>query len=281
TNGAVRENTQATAIGSARAPISADPIITDVVFSPAASGGDGKASGSAFAIAGPQGGGEKVEAGPVPAPVSQTVTLTYQNQGNVDAAGFSVSTMSPNGYTFDGSGSTCNNPVTLQKNSGNSCTMKYVMNTSSSGARNLDMSSILANWTTEEEENPTDNHPINWAGNSSPLVYVNLYTPPSVQALLIDVTNGQQMAYPYKVNVGSYVKIQFNLSGGYYVGNTTYTASASGYSPVSANCTVSSNNPSCQVTLQVPNKAMASTTITLTGNPMPMPSTFNVEVVAQ
>ncbi|MDD3265991.1 MAG: hypothetical protein PHC75_02275, partial [Burkholderiales bacterium] len=263
TNGAVRENTQATAIGSARAPISADPIITDVVFSPAASGGDGKSNDTAFAVA---------------QNTNSTVTITYKNQGNADASNFTVSGVNPNGYIFEAGGSTCNTTSTLQKNSGNSCTMKFTLNTVTSGERDLNIENNKASWSTADEGLQA-NKTINWSGNNSSIINVSVYAPVSVIAQLLDEA-GNIMASPYVINPDTTIKVKFTLNGGYAVPNTTYTAASDSFSPTSANCVVSSNNTTCTIDLIAPSTD-SDNTIGVSGSPMPNPTSFNINVKAQ
>lgn len=255
------ETTKSTVVGTSRAPLSANPVITSVSFTPLASGGSGDSS-DPFAI-------EHNKS-------NQKLTLTYINQGSADAENFTLSTAAQSGYTY--ASGTCLN-TKLLKNGGNICTMTYDMNTSSIGSSNFQLNSVSASWSTAEEGNITGQS-INWIGNDSQTIYANVYASAMVTTSLLD-SSGNTMTAPYIVNVESSFKVKFELSGGYNVGNKSYTVNApSGFNSTQGTCQVSSRASTCEVPFIAASTASADNVITVVGNPTPSPNNFTVSVIA-
>ncbi|MBX9867349.1 MAG: hypothetical protein K2Y14_10570 [Burkholderiales bacterium] len=244
--------------GTLIAPLAANPSISSITLSPAASGGNGIEESTPFAIES--------------STTLTAFTLTYKNTGDYTASGFTVDSSALTGYSVTTNG--CNN-VTLSINGTCNVVLSLLPNTV--GNNNLLLSNLGMSWKDQRSPNtPITGVPSSWS-NGQGTAYVNVYAQPSVTAVMSSESDGTPTITSVKIESDFY--IVYTLSGGYNVGNSTYTATApAGFSPVSGNCVVSSNTPSCYVKITAPSTDSTGNTITVSGDPMPSPTSFNLDV---
>lgn len=242
--------------GSVRAVNSANPQIVSVNLSQA-SGGNGITQNSQFQV-------EQLKS-PIP-----MLTLVYSNLSSTsDATNFTVeSTPAISGYQY--LTGDCKN-ITLTKNRGNTCSMNYRMVADIVGPKDFDITTVNGSWSTVDQGQLT-NQTMLWDSNldtgDNTKIYVSVYTPASVSAILSVTNNG--VTPITEVNTESDFYVVFTLSGGYQVGETTYTATApNGFTTTNNTCQVSSNISTCSVKFKASDEAIESANITLAGTPTP------------
>lgn len=250
-------STSASLSGTAREINSANPQITEVALS-GSKGGTGITENTKFQV---EGSGLTLSA------QAYELTLTYKNLSTTaDANNFIVSG-APSYYTL--SQNNCNN-FTLEKAEGNSCTVVYTLNSLTTGAKNFEIPTVKGSWSTDDQGQLT-NQTMLWDTNletgDNSMVYISVYTPASVSAILSGTNNG--VTPITEVNPESDFYVVFTLSGGYQV-NTTYTATApNDFTTTSNTCQVLSNTPTCSVKFKAPDDSIESANITLAGTPIP------------
>lgn len=262
--GAIASNISLT--GSTRAPLSASIQVYSITHSASVVAGNGESVASAFQIESTDSVG------------GSSITLYYKNIGEFAAKDFTVDTSNlPSGYTVD-SDSTCGDGqiMTLESQGRNSCYVVLKPNSSTPGALNITLSNLPTSW--EDERGIQANQEVSWNTGSSTqnTVYVNIFAPASVSAVLSRSSTGSPVIE--SVTVDSTFYVVFTLSGGYNVGNKTYTVTTTGgFSPTSGSCVVSSNSPKCSVELTALSVATEST-ISVSGDPSPSPTSLPISV---
>lgn len=233
--------------GIARSPLTANPVISSVVFTPTQGVfGNGESAGSTYEL-------ESSD-------TTSTMTLTYTNTGSYAANNFAVVGSAPSGYTQ--TGGTCGNTITtLDPNKGNSCTVTYGLNAEIPGLKNFDLTVLNGTWTDE-----AGNHSqiISWQVGATSLsaIYVNIYPAPVVTAVLSSTPDYVTPVGDIKVYKPFYV--YFTLSGGYQVPDITNTVSVNGN--LYGNCIIPTGKTACSVPITLINTASA--TITTTTSPL-------------
>lgn len=249
--------------GYARSALSANIQLYNVVSN--SSIGNGESVNSAFQF-------ESASA------TSKTITLSYQNSGQTAAQNFSIS-QAPSGYSI--LSNSCNN-ITLNANSANSCDIILQPNSTNQGNINISLTSSTLYGSWRDERGAVNNQTILWstATGSQNTIYANIYASPQVKAVLSSESSGSTPITQVTTNGNFYVVL--SLTGGYNV-NASYTVTApQGFSPTSANCTVTSSNPQCNVVVTAPATATSGATISISGgNGVNVtPSSLSIDVVA-
>ncbi len=259
----------ATISGTVLPALSADIIVSNVSFSPAALGGNGSSQESGFAF--------ESSTSPI------SVTLTYKNIGDDAASNFIASSSL---YTI--SSNNCNN-ITLPISGTCTITINYSNNSSAVDDEiHLDSMYIPLSWS--DDSGTYSNQGAQWDNNGTPQgsIFINIFAQPQVSALMSYESNGNNPIS--SVNVESDFYVVYTLSGGYKVGNLTYGVNLSNaqggtplmsiYSPTT--CTLSGNQPTCYIKLNAGGAAQTqSIGYTTTGNVAPTPASsgsFNVSM---
>lgn len=256
TNPSAIVSATATLNAGARAPNSANFILTNVVLDPAAVRGNGTFESQAF----------QFESNATNA----NMILTYQNNGIDSAREFwiNTSTLSAN-YTVESQISTCpvqvGASITIPVN-GN-CNLVLKLNRSVAGSKNLSLSNILGNWTDEAGNQVSQMLSESFPNNQ---VYVSVYAKPAVSFS------------PSSIQVaanGGMANVTATLSGGYNVESFTVGLNTTNTNnELTANtCTVSSQFPTCQLqVVGAESIEYESSIYTLTGMDNPVAGYSNV-----
>lgn len=209
---------------------------------------------------------------------SKTITLSYQNNGQTAAQNFSIS-QAPSGYSI--LSNSCNN-ITLNANSANSCNVVLQPNNPNPGNINISLTSSILYGSWSDERGTVNNQTILWstATGSQNIIYANIYASPQVKAVLSSESSSSTPITQVATNGNFYVVL--TLTGGYNV-DASYTVTApQGFSPTSANCTVTSYNPQCNVAVTAPDTVTSGAIISISGgNGVNVtPSSLSINVVA-
>lgn len=216
--------------------------------------------------------------------VNGSVTYMITNTGAVPAESFNL-TYSPSALSPWVATGSCTTMQTLAANGG-SCTITFLSMVTNLGVNreegvgnnNLPVNIITMNWI--DQDSPTGQSQA--FANSS--VYVNLFSQPIIQGMVADLSIAQGMS----------TSIIFRLVGGYNVPNQVLTIapldSSITYNPSNGQCTVSSTNSTCSITIssgintpigiytiQVSNGGsvpLSSSSYSLTINPVAAPYAF-------
>lgn len=232
--------------GYARTAISANIQLYNVTSS--ANSGNGESSNSAFQF-------ESATA------TSKIITLSYHNTGLTSAQNFSIS-QAPSGYSI--LTNNCNN-ITLLANSANSCDVILQPIVTNAGSLNITLGTSILYGSWSDERGDLNNQAILWSttNGTQNIIYANIYSTPVVTAVLSSESTGSTPITQVTANSNFYVVL--TLSGGSSV-NTSYTVTApQGFSPTSASCAVTSNNPQCNVKITAPSTATSGANISITG----------------
>lgn len=257
--GASQSVLETTVTGTIRAYNSAQVVVSGVTFTPAA-----------------QGGG--IQSNPYQIPVNGSTTnvaVTFKNIGTDVASNFQISESNISNYTFVDSD--CGSNLAINA----TCTVNYNVNSSTSGSKNINLNTnLFVAFTSDAGTQPSSaTYYVNplypeqiWSD-----IYVNVYPEPVVTAVMSESSTGTPVIT--SVNAESSFYVVFTLSGGYNVGNKTYTVTApAGFSSATGSCEVSSSSPSCYVEITAPSTASTGNTITVSGDPTPSPTSFTLDV---
>ncbi len=247
--------------GTLIAPLAANPSISSITLSPAASGGNGIEESTPFAIES--------------STTLTAFTLTYKNTGDYTASGFTVESSALTGYSVTTNG--CNN-VTLNINGTCNVVLSLLPNTV--GNNNLLLSNLMMSWSDQRSPNiPITGVPSSWNSGQG-TVYVNIYTPASVTAIMSYESSGINPISSVKVESAFYVV--YKLIGGYNVAAMSYgvdLANAQGGTPKMAvvgipTCSLSSQQVTCFIQLNAGGVAESQVIgYTTTGSVTPSPAT--------
>lgn len=198
-----------------------------------------------------------------------SITYSINNSGITPATNFYITNSLSQPWSI--SSNSCGTlSSTIILNPGNSCSITFVINSSSVGAENLNLSNITATWNDQEH---TDN-PNSKIFNG--IAYVSVYAP----TIITINTSGLSSSKTINQNNSFFVNIA--LSGGYNVTSQlislNLTPSSESITFVGNPCSVSSQNTSCTITVHVGTAATESYVINIsnltTGNISPMPNSI-------
>ncbi len=184
-----------------------------------------------------------------------TISYTITNSGAVPATDFYIDGTAT-GWTMSGNcgTSTSGSKITLAATNG-SCTLTMILiSTATTGAQNLNLGDLTMHWS--DQANPSEQ--IQQLSGTS---YVNVYAPPTIAVTTSPASNISILS-----GSGSFT-INATLNGGYNVANQTIhptlttgiTGAVTLAGSVGTDCTVSSQSPTCTITVTAANGAAAAT----------------------